>query len=76
MLSQQRMMTLLERALDLVLSSRFWLTLFVAGLVAWVVATGPIRVDSEGHVTTPGLPQSISDVLGLDETTLEAPAPP
>jgi hypothetical protein len=73
---RQVALAVLERALDLVLSSRFWAVLIVAALVTWLVVAEPIRVDRAGRLVAPGLPSSISEFLGLDDATLESPEPP
>jgi hypothetical protein len=67
---------LTERLLDLVLSSRFWAAVVVAVVVTWLVVANPVRIEPDGSVVVPGLPESIADILGLDETTLESPEPP
>ena len=67
---------LLERCLDLVLSSRFWAALIVAIFVSWLVIANPIRIDPDGRLVVTGLPSGIADILGMDETTLENPEPP
>jgi hypothetical protein len=66
----------LERMLDLVLSTRFWAALVVAIVVTWLLIAAPLRVDQDGRVVAPSLPSEISEILGLDENTLENPEPP
>lgn len=67
---------LLERLLDLVLSSRFWAAVVAAVIVAWLVVANPVRMEADGRIVAPGLPESISDILGLDEGTLNNSEPP
>lgn len=73
---RQLALAVLERVLDLVLSSRFWAALIVAALVTWLVVAEPVRIDRDGRLVAPGLPSSISELLGLDASTLESSEPP
>jgi hypothetical protein len=75
--NQQRLaFNLLDRVLDLVLSSRFWAALIVGGVLAWLVVANPIQITQDGRLVAPGLPAELSEMLGMDELTLEDPEPP